>query len=732
MLGAGLAIATAQEAAPVANVVYTPPPYKEEYGPPPPIVSTDYRDPALSPEARAESLLRNLTLEEKIRLLSGDSYMGTPGIKRLGIPPFVMTDGPLGARSHGQSTAYASGMILAASWNVDLAQQVGASLGRDCRARGVHILLAPGMNLYRAPMCGRNFEYLGEDPLLAGGLASAYIRGVQGEGVAAVAKHFINNEQEFDRHRLSSDVDERTLRELYMRPFKICVDAGVVSVMTSYNPLNGVHTSENEWLISTVLKKEWGFQGFVVSDWESTYNSLNMSIGGLDLEMPSGRFFNKSALVPLLQSGKITEDGLNDKIRRRLRVGFTMGWFDREQLRPEIPKDDPESARVALEGAREGVILLKNERDLLPLDLAKVRKIVVLGPNADPAVTGAAGSSFTKPFRSVSVLQGLRNIGGPGVEVIHVPWAPAGTAPAVQPGVKLAATEALRLPVIPVGTEALLKSADAVVVCVGFQDPTTGTSNPANPASEGEGNDRRYELAPGQRELILEAERANPNTIVILNGGGSVRTIDWISEAPVLLHAFYPGQEGGTALAEILFGKVNPSGKLPFSWEKRWEDCAAYGNYPSAENPKANAYKEGIFLGYRWFDSKGIAPLFPFGYGLSYTKFAYRDLTVTPAPDRAQLRFTIENIGSRAGAEIAQVYVESPKGDAPRPAQELAGFTKVYLQPGESRTVTMEVPTENLRYWNPETKTWTLTQGQYIFRLGAHSRQLSQEARVQL
>ena len=724
LAAAGEAQGTAQEA-----VTYGPP-----TPPVPPVVSTDYKNPALSPDARAVSLLANLTLSEKILLLAGDNFMGTPGIERLGIPAYIMTDGPMGTRSHGRSTAYAGGMALAASWDVELARKVGVSLGRDCRARGVHILLAPGMNLYRSPVTGRNFEYLGEDPILAGSIAAAYVKGVQSQQVAAVAKHFINNEQEFDRHELSSDVDERTLRELYMKPFKMCVDAGVWSVMTSYNPLNGVHTSENEWLINTILKKEWGFQGFVVSDWESTYNSLNMSIGGLDLEMPRGIHFNRESLLPLIKEGKVTEATIDDKIRRRLRAGFAMGWFDRDQLKPEIPLDDIQSAQVALEGAREGIVLLKNDDNVLPLDLAKTRKIVVLGPNADPAVTGGAGSSYTEPFRSVSVLQGLKDLAGSGVEIVRVPWTEPGTEPTgAIPGVKLVTNDQMRLPVIPEGTEALLKSADAVVVCVGFFDPTSGTANPRNPRSEGEGFDRHYELGPGQRELIVEAERANPKTIVILNAGGSVRTTDWINEARVLLHAFYPGQEGGTAMAEILFGKVNPSGKLPFSWEKRWEDCAAYHNYPTAENPKSNKYEEGVFLGYRWFDSKRIAPLFPFGYGLSYTKFTYTTLQVSESSGGlSQVTATVTNAGDRAGAEVAQVYVEPPTDNIPRPAQELQGFSKIFLEPGQSAQVTIPVKTESLRYWNPDTKEWTLTPGEYIFRIGGSSRQLTQEARVRL
>jgi beta-glucosidase len=660
-----------------------------------------YKDAAAPVEQRVEDLLKRLSLDQKIEMLSGDSWMALHGYAPLGIPAVKLSDGPEGVRCYGPSTAYAAGLALAASWDIHLAEKVGIAMGRDARARGVHILLAPGMNLYRAPMDGRNFEFLGEDPLLSGTMAAHFIIGVQSQGVAATAKHLIGNEQEFNRHNLSSDMDERTLRELYLKPFAMCVKSGVWCVMDSYNLLNGVHASQDAWLDNTLLKGQLGFRGLLMSDWDSCYDTLGMASGGLDLEMPRGRYFNRAALTPLLEQGKVAAATIDDKVRRQLRVAFSMGWFDRPQRDDSIPMDDTRSAAVALESACESPVLLKNDRQLLPLDRGKVRKLVLLGPNADPAVTGGAGSSFVTPLHAVSLLQGLVQNAGPGVDIVRVPWSGS---------------------TIPAQFISDIKSADAAIVCVGFNDQTSRGADPTDPSSEGEGADRPYSLPPQQPDLIRAVASLNANVIVILNAGGSVATADWIDSAPVLLHAFYPGQAGGAALAEILFGDVDPSGKLPFSWEKRWEDCAAYGNYPAAQHPASNTYKEGVFLGYRWFDRQGTAPLFPFGYGLTYTTFRFSALQVDASGESPVVTVTVTNNGSRKGADVAQVYIAPPGGPVPRPVRELKGFAKVELNPGESRTVS--IPCDDLRYWDPGKEAWTLSPGDYVVAVGDSSRQL--------
>ena len=668
-----------------------------------------YKDPKAPVEERVADLLNRLTLKEKIDLLAG-AGMTTHGNSRLGIPPFKMTDGPMGTRCYGPSTAYPNGVILAATWDIDHALKVGKALGRDARARGVHILLAPGMNLYRAPMCGRNFEYLGEDPLVAGLIASAYIRGVQSEGVAATAKHFAGNEQDASRNNLNSEIDPRTLHELYLKPFQMAVRSGVWCVMDSYNPLNGVHSTQNDWLNNITLKGEFGFKGVVMSDWNSCYDTFGMATGGLDLEMPSGKFFNEKLLMPLLNAGTVTQAVIDEKIRRQLRMAFSMGWFDRPQLDASIPKDDPQSAAVALEGARQGIVLLKNQDSLLPLDPAKVKKIVLLGRHVDPAVVGGVGSAYTIPFHSVSTLQALKQHPGPDLEILQVPWNTDQTS-------------------VPAQFADQVKNADAAIVCVGYNDQSDPQANANQPGSEGEGVDRTYSLPMGQTPLIQSVAALNPHTIVILNAGGAVETKGWLDKVPVLLDAFYPGQEGGTAIAEILFGQTNPSGKLPFTWEKRWEDSPAYGNYPTPQDPKANTYKEGIFHGYRWFDAKGTEPLFPFGFGLGYTSFDLSDAKVAEDSNQdIEVTATVHNTGSRPGAEVVQVYVEPPKGDAPRPVRELKAFTKISLDPGETKTVPMHISRDDLAYWNPTSGTWVVTPGSYTARVGDSSRNLPLKA----
>ena len=672
-----------------------------------------YKNSAAPVEARVEDLLGRLSQDEQFLMLGGTGFTTQP-IERLGLPAFVMSDGPVGARNSGPTTAYTAGIALAASFNTELADRVGKALGRDCRARGVHMLLGPGINLYRAPMCGRNFEYFGEDPLLSGKTAAAYIRGVQSQGVAATVKHYAVNNQEVSRHNLSSNLDEQTLRELYTRNFLIAVrDGQPKCLMTSYNPINGVHASQNRLLIKDMLKGEFGFKGLVMSDWDSCYDTLRMALGGLDLEMPKAVWYKADKLRPLLDLERIAPDVI-DKVRRQLRVGFEMGWFDRPQLDPSIPKDDPTSAAVALEEAREGIVLLKNKDNLLPLDKAKIHQIVVVGPNGGHPVTGGGGSSYVKPFHAVSLLEGLQQMAGDASKVVYLDWNP-NTAPS---------KDALRI----------VQEADAVVVSVGFDWPGVRNSGPDDgffvtaktfpPQAEGEGGDRSYTLPPGTPEMIQAVAAANPRTVVVLNAGGSVESVGWIDSAAALVHAFYPGQAGGTALAEIVFGQTNPSGKLPFSWEKRWEDSAAYGNYPTKDDPTSNDYKERLLLGYRWFDTKQIAPLFPFGFGMSYTHFDLSNFAASKDdPDNLTFTVEVQNNGARSGAETVQVYVDTT-GQPGRPAHELKAYGKVFLQPGEKKTLTLSVKRVDLATWDAVAHHWVEAKGECSFLAGESSREL--------
>jgi beta-glucosidase len=694
-----------------------------------------YKDPKAPVEKRVEDLLARLTTEEKLEMLSGEGFVLKEN-RRLGIPTFLMSDASMGVRCV-RSTAYANGIGLAATWDADLAEQVGICLGRDSRARGVNFLLGPGMNLYRAPFCGRNFEYLGEDPVLAGEMAARFIQGIQSQGVCATAKHFVANEQEVDRLHLSSNVDERTLRELYLKPFQIVVEKGVLAVMSSYNLINGIHASQNEWLLSEILKKEWGFKGVVMSDWDSCYDAMGMANGGLDIEMPDGKLFNSNNLVPLIEAGKISQATIDDKVRRQLRVAFTLGWLDRPQKDLSIPLDDPASDAMALRGARESITLLKNDHQLLPLDPAKVKKVVLLGRNADPAVMGGSGSALVEPLHSVSVYEGLRSALPSDATIIRIPWKRIVNRNGTKVPEALDANGAEGSPAIPAEYLDEVKSADLVVVCTGFRQAPDFKYYDANPSEfdqEGEGGDRPYQLPPGQEETILAAAKLNPKTVVILNAGGSVATANWINRVGTFLQAYYPGQNGGKAIAEILFGKVNPSGKLPFSWEKKWEDSAAYGNYPDYQTkPYHNTYKEGVFLGYRWFDKKGIAPLFPFGFGLSYTTFSLSGLEVKEGSGGSYTATaTVKNVGARSGAEVVQLYITPPEGGEPRPLRELKGFTRTELAPGESKQVTISFNRKDLAYWNPKTKQWTVTPGTYEVLVGSSSEDLPLHAAIQI
>ncbi len=631
-----------------------------------------------------------MTLEEKIDMLGGEDSFYIRHNERLGIPKIKMADGPLGVRNYGDATAFPATIGITASWNKALMQDIGTAVGKEARSKGVHIMLAPAVNIHRAPMCGRNFEYLGEDPYLAGQMAASYVKGVQGQGVVTTVKHFALNNQEYDRHNISSDTDERTLQEIYLPAFKAAVDAGVGAVMTSYNLVNGAHASEHPHLVQDILKGQWKFDGLVMSDWESTYDGVRAANAGLDLEMPSGKFMNRQNLLPALKAGAINERTIDDKIRRLLRVMFRFGFFDRPQENPSLPKYSPDSRLIALTAAREGIVLLKNEGNLLPLDRSKVKSILVIGPNAHPAVTGGGGSSRVHPFRSVSALEGLTQIAGSSVKVFYE----NGLNPA---------------------SLAFAAKTDAAVVVVGFK-----------PSTETEGSDRPFALAPEEERLIGEVGKLNPHTVVVINAGGNVSMANWIDSAAALLHSWYLGQEGGTALAEVIFGDVNPSGKLPVSFEKRWEDSSSYRSYYPQRNEKRVAYTEGIFMGYRHFDKSQISPMFPFGFGLSYTRFAYSNLKLSSprihSGEKLRVRFEIANTGKCAGAEAAQLYLRDLKPREARPLKELKGFAKVFLEPGQSKTVEIELGPEAFSYFHPKQNAWLADPGTFEVLIGSSSR----------
>ena len=788
-------------------------------------------------EQKVDAMVRKLTLQEKIALIGGEDSMYIRAEPGIGLPRLKMSDGPLGVRTWGPSTAYAAGINLAASWDTALAKRIGLMLGEDARARGVNFLLGPGVNIYRSPRNGRNFEYLGEDPYLAGQIAVKYIDGVQSRGVIATVKHFAGNNSEYDRHNVNSIVDERTLREIYLPAFEAAVKQGHVgAVMDSYNLLNGQHSTQNQFLNIDVLRKEWGFRGIVMSDWFATYDGIAAANNGLDLEMPSGAFMNAKTLLPAIQSGKVTEYVIDAKVRRILRTAMQFGFFDRDQTNLNIPLFNQQGNAVALQAAEEGAVLLKNEGHLLPLDRHAIHSIAVLGPDAYPARPGAGGSSDVTAFAPVSFMTGLSDALQPGIKVYwssgipspseifansrwcadaeckkpglireefvvatnakifsgsdnhvshwtggqwgkhaktprRVEWSgyfvpkTAGTYRFVAAGIgedtyqlmvngkqileqkhfegqapkaakitleanQSAQVKFVYLPVTDQVTAGLgviaedklidpeavrlAMIADVVVLSVGF-----------GPHTESEGFDRTYHLPFGQQKLITAITAANPHTIVTLTAGGSVATSGWIGQVPALLQTWYAGQQGGTALAKLLFGNVNPSGKLPITWQKNFDDDPIAKNYYEQPGTHDVKYAEGLFVGYRHYGKSSVKPLFPFGFGMSYTDFAFSNLSVSPESAGPSGPFTVsfdvKNTGSRPGADVAQVYVGDPSATVSRPAKELKGFSRVILQPGEQRHVTVTLDQRSLAYWSTQQHGWNVDPGKFVVYVGDSS-----------
>jgi len=789
-------------------------------------------------EARADAMLKQLSLEEKIDLIGGVDDFYIREIKHIGLSRLKMSDGPVGVRNYGPATTF-GGVGLAATWDPELAQRIGAVIGQDARARGVHFMLGPGVNISRAPMCGRNFEYFGEDPFLASRTAVAYIEGMQNQGVSATIKHFMGNNQEFLRHDADSIIDERTMHEIYLPTFEAAVkEAHVGAIMDSYNLINGKHATQNGYLNNDIAKKEWGFDGIMMSDWESTYDGVAAANGGLDLEMPSGKFMNRATLLPAVKAGTVSEATIDDKVRRILRTAIRFGWLDREQTDLSIPLLNESGGEVALEAARSGMVLLKNEGNLLPLDKSKIKSIAVIGPDAYPAQVVGGGSAGVRPFTAVSYLEGLARYLGSGARVYYEQGLPslddladatvfsidaAGKEPGINmeafdnsdlsgtpaahridrhisayqslgnglnqygvsirwsgyftpsdPGEHLFFVEGasegagyrlyvddklvidnwelarslvgqVRLPlaagphktrfeyfvhwswggpsvkvgivrpdaIVSAAAKTLASKVDAVVLAVGF-----------DPNSESEGADRTFQLPPAQDELIQQISAANKNAIVVVTSGGAVDMNPWLDRVPALLQAWYPGQEGGTALAQLLFGDYSPSGKLPVTFERRWEDNAAHDNYYPKGAEKKVVYAEGLFLGYRHFDKSEVKPLFPFGFGLSYTTFAYKNLSITPARatgDQAvTVSFDVTNTGHRAGAEVAEVYVGEPHASVSRPVKELKGFAKVQLNAGETRHVSVTLDRRAFSYYDSGKHGWVADAGDFSIDV-AHS-----------
>ncbi|MDE7386415.1 MAG: glycoside hydrolase family 3 C-terminal domain-containing protein [Muribaculaceae bacterium] len=787
---------------------------------------------------RARKLVEAMTLDEKIDYLSGETSFSLRPVERLGIPRILLADGPQGIRNHCEhSTLYPSGILLAATWNRDLARRYGESLGDDARARGVGILLGPGVNMYRSPLCGRNFEYMGEDPFLTSEIAAYYINGVQSRGVIATIKHFAGNNQEWNRHHASSDIDERSLNEIYFPAFRKAVQkAGVGAVMNSYNLLNGVHATENRWLDTDVLRETWGFDGILMSDWTSVYSTVNAANAGLDLEMPKGVFFTRPLIKDAIATGRITEETINRKVEHLLSTFIAFGLLDREQKDTAIPQDNDNSRLTALDVAREGIVLLKNSDGILPLK----GRTVVLGPNAGRIPTGG-GSGFVSPFSVTTVAAGMSELnkrcvaltddilyrdvtgdiytdstctergfagkyyknmtreGEPAAvrtdSVIKFVWqrsAPFDGFPEdhfsaewtafYRPEfdtllkIRVSGDDGYRVSIngkviaADWGNHALssreveysveggkgydihveyfdnisdatmvcsimalneqllareLKRADNVVYCTGF-----------NSDVEGEGFDRNFALPSYQERFMKRLLDFNPNLVVVVNAGGGVDFSAWDELARAILLAWYPGQEGGRAIAEILTGRLSPSGKLPISIENRLEDNPCAANYHKNAEPKEREcahvdYREGVFTGYRGYDRSGVKPRYPFGFGLGYSTFEFGNLEISKTGENeVEVSFDIRNTGKVKAAEVAQIYVSDSESSVPRPAKELKGFEKVTLNPGESRRVTVTLDKEAFEYYDMNAGSFVVEPGKFVISVGNSSDNLPLKSTV--
>jgi beta-glucosidase len=823
----------------------------------------------LTPEqnARLSQLLSQMTLEEKVSLLSGKDSWNTTPIERMGIPSLTMSDGPHGVRAANPetgrvvkpATSFPTGIGLAATWDPALIEQVGEALGEEALALGCDILLGPCVNIVRHPLGGRNFETYSEDPFLAGRMAVAWIKGLQKRGVGASLKHFACNNQETERRRASSNLDERTLREIYLPAFEAAVrEAQPWTVMCSYNRINGVYASQNYHLLTEILRDEWGYEGLVVSDWDANHTIFESVAGGLDLEMPGpARYFGR-LLVSAVKHWQIEESEVDQAARRVLALIARSGRLDGSP-RPPGSLDTDEHRSLARRAALESITLLKNDSKLLPLDAGSLQSLAVIGPNADEARIGGGGSSYVVPPYSISPLEGLRSLLGKGTRIEYEPgcdnfdrlplarsewlslpdrpgrglkaeffpnrdgsgppalesivlrpdfwqhganpidgqafkpysarWSGYLTLPRSGPytfrlghtgqitllldGQVLFAADApgdkvedsfqwldqaleleegrryaleVRFAPLPgqvfghwklclaetAGTKddnrieraaELARRSQAAVIFAGMPE-----------GWEAESCDRPHMRLPGpQDDLIRAVAAANPRTVVVINSGAPVE-MPWLADVPAMLLAYYPGQEGGQALVEILLGNTNPSGKLPVTFPARLEDSPAYIN-GAYEGGREINYGEGIFTGYRYFDQRQVEPLFPFGHGLSYTSFEFGPLESADSfriGEELQVSVHVRNAGSRPGSEVLQLYVRDLEASLPRPPKELKGFQKVWLAPGERKTVNFELDQRALSFYHPATKQWTVEPGTFEILVGSSSQDIRLRASFEL
>ncbi|MFC5789853.1 beta-glucosidase [Agromyces tardus] len=655
----------------------------------------------LSHAASAADIVDGLTLEQKAALTSGASFWRT---KQVGpVPSIMLTDGPHGVRKQDESadhlgindsvkaTCFPPAVALGSSFDPELLERVGVALGEEARAEGVGVLLGPGINIKRSPLCGRNFEYLSEDPIVSGVLGSALVRGLQSQGVGASLKHYAANNQEDDRMRVSADIDPRPLREIYLRGFqRVVEDEQPWTVMCSYNRVNGIPASEHHWLLTEVLRDDWGFDGLVVSDWGAVTNRVNALAAGLDLEMPANDGRSDAQLVAAVRAGELDESVLDtgatrvvSLVQRALAGADADASYDRDAHHG-----------LAREAAAASIVLLRNEGGVLPL--APEASVAVIGEFARTPRFQGGGSSHINPTRVDSALEAIREVAGAG-------------AVAFAPGFTIDGSDAAGLADEAV---AAASAADVAVLFLGL------------PASlESEGYDRRdIELPVEQLELVDRVLAVNPNTVVVLSNGGVVRLAPFAERVPAILETWLLGQAGGGAVADVLYGAVNPAGRLTETVPVRLQDTPAWGNFPGEHGHVR--YGEGLLVGYRWYDARELDVTYPFGHGLSYTTFEYGDAVVSSDDDGLALRVPVTNTGERDGAEVVQVYTSLPGSAVARAPRELKGFAKVALAAGERREVEVRVRRSDLAYWDTRVDLWLVEGGEYTVEVGASSRDI--------
>lgn len=656
-----------------------------------------------------KNIISQMTLEEKAAFLSGKNEWLTWDFPRLSVPSLVFSDGPSGVRRQDgagdhlglnpslPATCFPSAATMANSWDTSLGEEIGRALGEEAKSLGVNVLLGPGLNMKRSPLCGRNFEYFSEDPYLAGKLAAAYIRGIQGNNVAACPKHFAVNNQELRRMAMNSVLDERTLREIYLTAFEITVKEGKPkAIMSSYNEVNGAYANENVYLLQEILRDDWGFDGFVVTDWGGSNEHVKGVAAGSDLEMPSPGFDSARQLIKAVEDGSIQESKIDTCVERLLKATLSLTVHDKEKENSDFEADHHTLARKA---AGECTVLLKNEDEILPL--AGKRKIAIIGQFAsNPRYQGSGSSQVNATF--------VEKI---SEAILKYPLDVVGISAGYDDGKKKEnEKDALRKEAI-----LLAQKADVVLYFFGLDD-----------ISESEGQDREHMRIPqNQISLLEELAGVNTNIVGILSGGAPIE-MDWEKYCKGILHGYLTGQAGAGAILDILIGKINPSGKLAETYPLCYKDTPVYHYYPSRER---NAeYREGPYIGYRYYDTAGIPVRYPFGYGLSYTSFAYRDLKI----EKEKISFTVTNTGKRNGAEIAQLYVSLPDAKVFRPQKELKGFAKVFLKAGESKRIEIFFDDKTFRYWNVKTGRWEAEDGEYKILVGASSKDIRLEGYLRL